>query len=90
MAEAKHNAGEDYPIMIVSLKMPDMNGIEIAGTIRAKVGEDPPIIHISAYDWVEMEYAANVAGINGFLIKLMFKSTNYEKINEYEHFTEKS
>ena len=44
MAEAKHNAGEDYPIMIVSLKMPDMNGIEIAGTIRAKVGEDSPII----------------------------------------------
>ena len=61
MAEAKHNAGEDYPIMIVSLKMPDMNGIEIAGTIRAKVGEDSPIILISAYDWVEMEDAAKAA-----------------------------
>lgn len=90
MAEAKHNAGEDYPIMIVSLKMPDMNGIEIAGTIRAKVGEDFPIILISAYDWVEMEDAAKAAGINGFINKPMFKSTIYEKINEYLQFTEKN
>ncbi|MFR3751662.1 MAG: response regulator [Enterocloster sp.] len=77
------------PIMIVSLKMPDMNGIEIAGTIRAKVGEDSPIILISAYDWVEMEDAAKAAGINGFINKPMFKSTIYEKINEYLQFTEK-
>lgn len=88
MAEAKHKAGDDYPVMIVSLKMPDMDGIEIAGKIRDKIGDDLSVILVSAYDWVEMEEAAKTAGVNGFINKPMFKSVIYEKLNEFLHFSE--
>ena len=48
-----------YQAVILDWKMPDMDGIEAARRIRAQVGEDVPILLISAYDWSDMEDAAN-------------------------------
>lgn len=88
MAAARHEAGRDYPVMILDLKMPDMDGIETTRAIRARVGDEVPIIIISAYDWTELEEAAKAAGANGFINKPMFKSTIYDKLNELLHFSE--
>ena len=87
MAAAKHEADEDYPVIIAGLNMPDMDGIKIAGKIRAMVG-DIPIILVSAYDWVEMTDAVMTAGVNGFINKPMFKSVIYETVNKHLHFSE--
>lgn len=88
MAEAKHKTGEDYAAVIVSLKMPDMDGIELTGKIRAKTGDVIPVILVSAYDWAELEDAAQAAGVNGFISKPLFKSVIFEKLNEFLHFSE--
>ena len=71
-----------YQAVILDWKMPDMDGIEAARRIRAQVGEDVPILLISAYDWSDMEDAAKEAGINGFISKPLFRSTLYDRLNE--------
>ena len=78
MATRKRN----YQVVILDWKMPDMDGIEAARQIRAKVGEEVPILLISSYDWSELEEAARQAGVNGFVSKPLFRSTLYNKLNE--------
>jgi len=71
---ARHKAGNDFFAVILDWKMPGMDGIAVAREIRRQVGEDVPIIILSAYDWSEIEVLARSAGVNGFLSKPLFKS----------------
>ncbi|MBQ6527769.1 MAG: response regulator, partial [Clostridia bacterium] len=71
-----------YQVVILDWKMPDMDGIEAARQIRSKLGDEVPILLISAYDWSDLEDAAREAGISGFISKPLFRSTLYHKLNE--------
>lgn len=73
---------QDYKMVILDLKMPDVDGIEAARRIRAEVGDEMPILLISAYDWSDIEESAQEAGVNGFISKPLFRSTLFSKINE--------
>ena len=44
-----------YNIALVDWKMPDMDGVETARSIRRIVGPDTLVIIMSAYDWTEIE-----------------------------------
>ena len=72
----------DYQAVILDWKMPDMDGIEVARQIRSMVGDDLPILLISAYGWSDLEDVAKSAGINGFISKPLFRSTLYDRLNE--------
>ena len=72
----------DYQAVILDCKMPGMNGIETARQIREKIGNEVPILMISAYDTSDMEEAAKEAGINGFISKPLFRSKLYSKLAE--------
>ena len=65
---------EDYDIILVDWKMPDMDGVETARQIRAKVGPDIPILILTAYNFEEIEEEAKEAGIQMFLSKPFFLS----------------
>ena len=56
--------------------------------MRALVGEQVPIILVSAYDWSDIEESAKEAGADGFISKPLFKSTLYRAINELLNLTE--
>lgn len=71
---AKHN---DYHIILLDFKLPGIDGINTARELRKQLGNDVPILLISAYDWTDFEEEAREAGINGFLSKPLFKSTLY-------------
>ncbi len=71
---ARHEADNDFFAVIPDWKMPGMDGLEVTREIRRQVGEDVPIIIISAYDWSEIEVSARAAGANAFLSKPLFKS----------------
>jgi len=71
---ARHEADDDFFAVILDWKMPGMDGIEVTREIRRQVGEDVPIIIISAYDWSDIEVSARAAGANAFLSKPLFKS----------------
>ncbi|QTE71055.1 response regulator [Clostridiales bacterium FE2011] len=81
-AVQKVQDGAQYQVVLLDLKMPDMDGIETARKIREKMGDKVPIVLISAYDWSDMEEAAKEAGVNGFISKPLFRSTLYNKLNE--------
>lgn len=75
MTEKRHQQSDDYHIILLDWKLPDMDGIETAKEIRRRMGDGIPILLISAYDWSEIEEDAREAGINGFISKPLFKST---------------
>ena len=47
------------------------------------MGEDIPILIISAYDWSDIEEDARAAGIHGFISKPLFKSNLYLGLSRY-------
>ncbi len=71
---ARHEAEDDFFAVILDWKMPGMDGVAVTREIRKQVGEDVPIIIISAYDWSDIEVSARAAGANAFLSKPLFKS----------------
>ena len=70
----RHTQKDDYFACILDWKLPDLDGIAAAREIRATVGDEVPIIIISAYDWTEIEQEARAAGVNAFISKPLFPS----------------
>jgi signal transduction histidine kinase/DNA-binding response OmpR family regulator len=65
---------DDFSVVILDWKMPDKDGLETAKEIRKLMGNEIPIIILSAYDWTDIEQEAVQAGINAFIEKPLFKS----------------
>lgn len=84
MAERRHAEARDYHIVLLDWQMPGMDGIETARRMREKIGEDVPILIISAYDWGSIEAEARAAGVSGFLSKPLFKSTLYYGLSRFK------
>ena len=76
-ATRHHQEHQDYHVILLDWKLPDMDGIQTARELRKRLGDDVPILLISAYDWTEIEEEARAAGISGFLMKPLFRSTLY-------------
>lgn len=66
--------GENYDIYLIDWVMPDVNGIETTKRIRRLVGNEVPIILLTAYDWADIEKEAIEAGVTDFLSKPVFPS----------------
>ena len=81
--EDRHRRNDDYHIILLDWKMPEMSGIETAKEIRKKMGEDVPILLISAYDWSDIEDEAREAGVSGFISKPLFGSTLFYGLRQY-------
>ncbi|MDE6454916.1 MAG: response regulator, partial [Dysosmobacter sp.] len=75
MLDRRVKARDNYHIILLDWKLPDMDGISAAKEIRRRFGGDTPIMLISAYDWSEIESEARDAGITGFISKPLFRST---------------
>ena len=73
---AKHSMemGDEFYAYIIDLLMPDMNGIETVRRIRRVIGNDKPIIILTAYDWSDVEAEAKEAGVTAFCEKPLFMS----------------
>lgn len=66
--------GEDFNIVLLDWKMPDMDGVETARQIRAKVGRELPIVVLTSYSFDDIEEEARAAGVDLFLSKPFFVS----------------
>ena len=73
---AKHamEMGDAFYAYIIDWLMPDMNGIETVRCIRKVIGEDKPIIILTAYDWSDVEEEAREAGVTAFCEKPLLMS----------------
>ena len=59
---------EDYDAVFTDIKMPGMDGLEVAERVRAKRPWTPVVI-ITGYGSAENEERAEAAGVRGFLRK---------------------
>ncbi|MDE6406931.1 MAG: response regulator, partial [Lachnospiraceae bacterium] len=59
---------------IIDWLIPDMNGVEVVRRIRGLIGEETPIIILTAYDWSDIEEEARNAGVTAFCSKPIFLS----------------
>ncbi len=83
MVRRRHEKHDDYYVILLDWKLPGMDGIRTAKELRKQLGNDVPILLISAYDCSEIEAEAREAGISGFLSKPLFKSTLYYGLKPY-------
>ena len=65
---------DSYGAYIIDWMMPDMNGIETVRQIRRYIGDEVPIIILTAYDYADIEEEAREAGVTGFVSKPLFLS----------------
>ena len=66
--------GDAFSVYIIDWLIPDMNGVEVVRQVRRIVGEDTPIIILTAYDWTDIEKEAREAGVTAFCAKPLFMS----------------
>ncbi len=85
-AIARTNEAEDmndpFEVYIVDWSMPDLSGIETVREIRKIVGDESPIILMSAYDWTDIEKEARRAGVTGFISKPLFASDLHDTLEK--------
>ena len=65
--------GDAFHAYIIDWRLPDMNGIEVTRQIRS-LGDDTPIIILTAYDWSDIVAEAKAAGVTAFCAKPLFMS----------------
>ncbi|MDO5390105.1 MAG: response regulator [Eubacteriales bacterium] len=72
-ARQSSEVNDAFHAYIIDWRLPDMNGIEVTRQIR-RLGDDTPIIILTAYDWSDIEEEARNAGVTAFCAKPMFMS----------------
>lgn len=60
--------------MLLGEELSDMQPLHLASHVRQLAGRDFPILLVSEADWVQLEYRATRAGVNGFVPCPLFKS----------------
>ncbi len=83
MAKKRHEEQEDYKLVLMDWKMPDMDGLQTTREIRKHLPADTLILIISAYDWSDIKNEALEAGANGFISKPLFKSNLYLGVSRF-------
>ena len=83
MAKKCYEEDNGFEIVLLDWKMPGMDGLHTAREMRKHLGENVPILIISAYDWSEIEEEAKEAGVQGFISKPLFKSNLYLGLSRY-------
>lgn len=75
--------GQAYDAVILDWQMPKQDGLQTARLLRGQLGDELPILIISAYDWADVAVEAQEVGITGFLAKPLFPSTLVRGLQRY-------
>lgn len=76
---------EFYDIVLIDWRMPEMDGAATVRCIRKVVGEQTPILIVSAYDQSEIETLAIEAGADVFLAKPLEKDSFLQALRRGFH-----
>ena len=78
----RHTRMDDYDLLLVDWKMPEMDGVETTRRIRAVVGDDTPIVILTSYNWDDIAEEAKKAGVDTFVAKPLFAGTVLDQFRE--------
>lgn len=79
----RHAENNDYFAVIMDLKMPKMDGVETTRCIRERVGNELPVIILSAYDMESYEAQVCQAGADACVTKPLFRSKLIQILKKY-------
>ena len=82
MVKIRHGRQEDYDLVLVDWKMPDMDGVETTRQIRSIVGNIMPIIILTSYNWDDVADEAIHAGVDSFVAKPLFSGSVMDEFRE--------
>ncbi len=83
MLECASQEQDEYQIILLDWKLPEMDGITLIREIRKTHESHIPILLTSAYDWSDIEEDAKAAGATGFIGKPLFRSTLFYGLKPY-------
>jgi CheY-like chemotaxis protein len=78
----RHGRREDYNLILVDWKMPEMDGVETTRQIRSIVGHDMPIIILTSFNWDEIAGEARAAGVDTFVAKPLFAGSVMDEFRD--------
>ncbi len=79
MVKLRHARMDPYNLILVDLKMPEMDGVETTRRIREIIGKETAIIIITAYKWDDVLVEATNAGVDSFIAKPLFAENVLEE-----------
>ena len=82
MLALAHARMEAYNLVLVDLKMPDQDGVEVSRRIRAKYIDESTIIILTAYSWDDVLEDALEAGVDSFIAKPLFASNVLDEFKQ--------
>lgn len=63
-----------FGVYVIDWRLPDLGGMEVVRQIREIVGDNVPILIMTAYDWTSIKEDAMAVGVSGFCSKPVFLS----------------
>ena len=78
----RHGRREDYDLILIDWRMPEMDGVETTRRIRAIVGNETPIIILTSFNWDDIADEAREAGVDTFVPKPLFAGSVLEEFRE--------
>ncbi len=81
----RHGRREDYDLILIDWRMPEMDGLETTRQIRALAGPETPIIILTSFNWDEIAEEARAAGVDTFVSKPLFAGSVLEGFKEAYH-----
>jgi len=78
----RHGRQEEYDLILVDWKMPELDGVETTRQIRQIVGNDTPIIILTSFNWDDIADEAKAAGVDTFVAKPLFAGSVMDEFRE--------
>jgi len=81
-ARIRHARRDDYNLILIDWRMPEMDGIETTRQIRSIVGNETPIIILTSFNWDEIADEAREAGVDTFVPKPLFAGSVMDEFRD--------
>ena len=78
----RHGRQEEYDLILVDWKMPELDGVETTRQIRQIVGNDTPIIILTSFNWDDVADEARAAGVDTIVAKPLFAGSVMDEFRE--------
>ncbi|MBR1672814.1 MAG: response regulator [Fretibacterium sp.] len=82
MVKVRHARRDDYNLVLMDWRMPEMDGVETTRQIRSVVGRETPIIILTSFNWDEVADEARSAGVDTFVSKPLFAGNVLDEFRE--------
>ncbi len=82
MVRLRHARRDDYDLILIDWRMPEMDGLETTRRIRSIGEQETPIIILTSFNWDDIADEAREAGVDTFVPKPLFAGSVLDEFRE--------